>query len=90
MDAESAGSIIFPTDFDINKLLKTGNGVQVLFIDSSQVSCHLPAHLNDAQSLFIWNLFLYRTRLALFLKMDQLSSQAHPFKMRLKVVGNPI
>ncbi|XP_046455032.1 zinc finger protein 236-like isoform X2 [Daphnia pulex] len=37
LDAESAGSIIFPTDFDINKLLKTGNGVQVLFIDSSQV-----------------------------------------------------
>jgi hypothetical protein len=35
-------------------------------------------------------LFLYRTRLALFLKMDQLSSQAHPFKMKLKVVSNPI
>ena len=41
MDGEAAVPLIFPTDFDINKLWKNGTGVQVLFIDSSQVSCHL-------------------------------------------------
>ena len=38
LDGENAVPIMFPPDFDINKLWKNGNGVQVLFIDSSQVS----------------------------------------------------
>ena len=38
LDGEAAVPLIFPTDFDINKLWKTGSGVQVLFIESSHVS----------------------------------------------------
>ncbi len=36
MDGETAVPLVF--DFDINKLWKPGSGVQVVFIDSSQVN----------------------------------------------------
>lgn len=37
LDGETTVPLVFSTDFDINKLWKNGNGVQVVFIESSQV-----------------------------------------------------
>ena len=43
--------LVFPADFDLNKLFnwKNGNGVQVLLIDSSQVTsrCKGKSHHSD-------------------------------------------
>lgn len=50
MDGEATVPLIFSPDFDINKLWKNGNGVQVVFIDSSQVSGQ---HIMKQQTLFI-------------------------------------
>lgn len=38
LDGETTVPLVFSTDFDINKLWKNGNGVQVVFIESSQVN----------------------------------------------------
>lgn len=38
LDGETAVPLVFSTDFDLNKLWKNANGVQVVFIDSSQVN----------------------------------------------------
>ena len=66
MDGETAVPLVFSTDFDINKLWKNGNGVQVVFIDSAQV--------NKLQSMFYCCFLKVNCciRLALFLKMVQL------------------
>ena len=37
IDGENLVPLVFSPDFDINKLWRNGNGVQIVFIDSMQV-----------------------------------------------------
>ena len=38
IDGENLVPLVFPPDFDLNKLWKNGNGVQIVFIDAMQVN----------------------------------------------------